>query len=40
LVDSDSSRLCPVDFENLWLVIIPKSKGWFMERPPTKIVQP
>jgi hypothetical protein len=25
---------------NLWLVIIPKSKDRFMERPPTKIVQP
>jgi hypothetical protein len=24
----------------LWLVIIPKSKDWFMERPPMKIVQP
>jgi hypothetical protein len=24
----------------LWLVIIPKSKGWFMERPPMKTVQP
>jgi hypothetical protein len=28
------------DAGNLWLVIIPKSKDWFMERPPTKIVQP
>jgi hypothetical protein len=25
---------------SLWLVIIPKSKDWFMERPPMKIVQP
>jgi hypothetical protein len=25
---------------SLWLVIIPKSKDWFMERPPIKIVQP
>jgi hypothetical protein len=24
----------------LWLVIIPKSKDWFMERPPMKMVQP
>jgi hypothetical protein len=39
-VDSDSSGLCPVDSGNLWLVIIPKSKDRFMERPPMKIVQP
>jgi hypothetical protein len=25
-VDSDGSRLCPVDSESLWLVIMPKSK--------------
>jgi hypothetical protein len=25
---------------SLWLVIIPKSKNWFIERPPMKIVQP
>jgi hypothetical protein len=25
---------------NLWIVIIPKSKDRFMERPPMKIVQP
>jgi hypothetical protein len=25
---------------SLWLVITPKSEDWFMERPPTKIVQP
>jgi hypothetical protein len=25
---------------SLWLVIIPKSKDRFMERPPIKIVQP
>jgi hypothetical protein len=28
------------DAGNLWLVIIPKSKDRFMERPPMKIVQP
>jgi hypothetical protein len=28
------------DAGSLWLVIIPKSKDWFMERPPMKIVQP
>jgi hypothetical protein len=38
LVDFDSSRLCPVDSRSLWLVIIPKSKDRFMERPPMKIV--
>jgi hypothetical protein len=26
--------------ESLWLVIIPKSKDRFMERPPMKTVQP
>jgi hypothetical protein len=25
---------------SLWLVIIPKSKDWFKERPPMKTVQP
>jgi hypothetical protein len=40
LVDSDSLGLCPVDSESLWLVIVPKSKDRFMERPPMKIVQP
>jgi hypothetical protein len=40
LVDSDSSGLCLVDSGSLWLVIIPKSKDRFMERPPMKIVQP
>jgi hypothetical protein len=40
LVDSDSSGLCPVDSESLWLVIVPKSKDRFMERPPMKTVQP
>jgi hypothetical protein len=38
-MDSDSSRLCPVDSGSL-LVIIPKSMNRFMERPPIKIVQP
>jgi hypothetical protein len=28
------------DAGSLWLVIIPKSKDRFMERPPTKTVQP
>jgi hypothetical protein len=28
------------DAESLWLVIIPKSKDRFMERPPMKTVQP
>jgi hypothetical protein len=28
------------DVESMWLVIIPKSKDCFMERPPMKIVQP
>jgi hypothetical protein len=28
------------DAGSLWLVIIPKSKDWFMERPPMKTVQP
>jgi hypothetical protein len=28
------------DAGSLWLVIIPKSKDWFMEQPPMKIVQP
>jgi hypothetical protein len=39
-VDSDSSGLCPGDSGSLWLVIIPKSKDRFVERPPMKIVQP
>jgi hypothetical protein len=39
-VDSDSSRLYPVDSGSLWLVIIPKFTDQFMERPPIKIVQP
>jgi hypothetical protein len=28
------------DAGSLWLVIIPKSKDWFMERPPIQTVQP
>jgi hypothetical protein len=28
------------DAGSLWIVIIPKFKDWFMERPPMKIVQP
>jgi hypothetical protein len=28
------------DAGSLWLVIMPKSKDRFMERPPMKIVQP
>jgi hypothetical protein len=28
------------DTGSLWLVIIPKSKDWFMELPPMKTVQP
>jgi hypothetical protein len=28
------------DAGSLWIVIIPKSKDWFMKRPPMKIVQP
>jgi hypothetical protein len=28
------------DVESLWIVIIPKSKDWFMKRPLMKIVQP
>jgi hypothetical protein len=39
-VDSDSSGLCPVDSGKPVVDIIPKSKDWFMERPPMKIVQP
>jgi hypothetical protein len=39
-VDSDNSGLYSVDSGSLWLVIMPKSKDLFMERPPMKIVQP
>jgi hypothetical protein len=28
------------DAGSLWIVIIPKSKDWFMVRPPMKTVQP
>jgi hypothetical protein len=28
------------DVGSLWIVITHKSKDWFMERPPMKIVQP
>jgi hypothetical protein len=38
-VDSDSSGLCPVVLGSLWLVIMPKSGDWFMERLPMRIVQ-
>jgi hypothetical protein len=40
LVDYDNSGLRPVDSGSLWLVIIPKSKDQFVERPPMIIVQP
>jgi hypothetical protein len=36
----DSSGFCPMDSRSLWLVIIPKSKDWFIKRPPMKTVQP
>jgi hypothetical protein len=39
-VHSDNSGLCPVDSKSTWLVIMPKSKDWFIERPPMRIVQP
>jgi hypothetical protein len=39
-VHSDNSGLCPVDSKSPWLVIMPKSKDWFIERPPMRIVQP
>jgi hypothetical protein len=29
-----------VDSGSLWLLIMPKSKDWFMERPPMKTIQP
>jgi hypothetical protein len=28
------------DAGSMWIVIIPKSKDWFMEQPPMKTVQP
>jgi hypothetical protein len=40
LMDFDSSGLCSVNSGSLWLVIMPKSKDWFVERPLMKIVQP
>jgi hypothetical protein len=40
LVDPDSSGLCPVDSGSLCLVIMPKSKDRFMERPSMRTVQP
>jgi hypothetical protein len=39
-MDSNSSGLRPVDSGKPVVNIIPKSKDWFMERPPMKIVQP
>jgi hypothetical protein len=33
-------RFVQCDAGRLWLVIIPKSKDQFMERPPMKTVQP
>jgi hypothetical protein len=30
-VDSDSLGLCPVNYGSLLLVIIPKSKDWFVQ---------
>jgi hypothetical protein len=40
LVDSDSLGLYSMDSKSMWLVIIPKSKDRFMERPAMKTVQP
>jgi hypothetical protein len=40
LVDYDGSRLSLVDSKSMWLVIMPKSKDRFVERPPMKVVQP
>jgi hypothetical protein len=39
-VDFDSSGFYPVESGSLWLVIMPKSKYWFVEQLPMKIVQP
>jgi hypothetical protein len=39
-LDSDNLGLCLVDSRSMWLVIILKSKGWFVERPHIKIVEP
>jgi hypothetical protein len=38
--DANGSRLVRCDAGSLWIVIIPKSKDRFMERPPMKTVQP
>jgi hypothetical protein len=38
--DANGSRLVRCDAGSLWIVITPKSKDRFMERPPMKIVQP
>jgi hypothetical protein len=38
--DADGSKLVWCDAGSLWIVIIPKSKDRFMERPPMKTVQP
>jgi hypothetical protein len=35
----DGNETCWCDAGSLWLVIIPKSKDRFMERPPMKTVQ-
>jgi hypothetical protein len=40
LVVAGNSGLCLVVADSLWFIIIPKSKDWFMERPPMKTVQP
>jgi hypothetical protein len=40
VVDSDSSGLYPMDSGSLLLVIMPKSKDRFVDRPPMKTVQP
>jgi hypothetical protein len=38
--DANGSRFVRCDAGSLWIVIIPKSKDRFMERPPMKTVQP
>jgi hypothetical protein len=38
--DANGSRLVRCNAGSLWIVMIPKSKDQFMERPPIKIVQP
>jgi hypothetical protein len=40
LCDANGSRLVQCDVGSLWIVIIPKSKDRFVERPPMKTVQP